>query len=234
MVGKIVKVLMVVPAYNEKDNIPKLLEELRSKSNIADYIIINDCSQDETLAILKKEQAKYINLSVNLGIGGAVQTGYQYGVLEEYEIVVQVDGDGQHDIGYIEELLKPIYNGTADITIGSRFVEKEGFQSSVFRRIGIKFLSWLVKICCGIKVYDVTSGFRAVSGKYLNMFAEDYPIDYPEPESIVAASLAGARIQEVPVIMRERNGGISSISPIKSIYYMIKVSLAIIGCRILR
>lgn len=227
------KVLMIVPAYNEEDNLERLLGELKTKKDLADYVVINDCSKDGTLSVLQKEKAVFISLPVNLGIGGAVQTGYRYAVENGYDIAVQVDGDGQHDVAYLGELLAPVEEGRADIVIGSRFMHKKGFQSSLMRRAGIRFLSWLIWVCTGKKVYDVTSGFRAVSGEYLKQFAEEYPVDYPEPESIVAAAMAGARICEVPVIMREREGGVSSISAWKSVYYMVKVSIAIVLCRMI-
>lgn len=227
------KVLLIIPAYNEEDNLQQLLKELRAVSDVADYVVINDCSTDATLEVLKRENASYLNLPVNLGIGGAVQIGYKYAVENAYDVAVQVDGDGQHDVSYLKALLEPIKSGEADIVIGSRFINKEGFQSSSLRRTGISFLSWLINLCCGVKILDVTSGFRAVSGKYLQLFAKEYPVDYPEPESIVAASLRGAVIREVPVVMRERAGGVSSISPLKSVYYMIKVSIAIVLCRLI-
>lgn len=225
------KVLLVIPAYNEAENLRRLLDEIRRTENV-DYIVINDCSQDGTLQILKEEGANYIDLPVNLGIGGAVQTGYRYALENGYDTAVQVDGDGQHDIAYLQALLSPIENGDADIVIGSRFLEKKGFQSSRLRRGGIFLLSGLIRILTGVRVCDVTSGFRAVSGDWLELFSEEYPVDYPEPESLVKAAVTGARIREVPVVMRERKGGVSSISPMKSIYYMLKVSIAIVLCRV--
>lgn len=222
------KVLIIVPAYNEAENLSVLLDELKQQKEVADYVIINDCSEDHTLEVLRKFGAHYISLPVNLGIGGAVQTGFQYAVEKGYDVAVQVDGDGQHDVSYLKALLQPIRSGEADISIGSRFLEGKGFQSSSIRRQGIKFLSALIYICSKKKIYDATSGFRAVSGSYLKLFAMNYPVDYPEPESIVTAALTGARIREVPVVMRERQRGVSSISPVKSIYYMLKVSIAIL------
>ena len=141
-------------------------------------------------------------------------------------MAVQIDGDGQHDVGYLEEMIKLIENGQADVVIGSRFVEKEGFQSSKIRRIGIKFLSGLAKILTGVRVRDITSGYRAVNRMFINIFAEDYPSDYPEPEAMVIAAVYGGKIREYPVVMRERENGESSITLKKSVYYMIKVTLA--------
>lgn len=226
------KILVIIPAYNEQDSIINVINKLKNDCPRADYVVINDCSKDNTLSVLKENNTSFVNLPINLGIGGGVQTGYKYALENGYDIAIQIDGDGQHDTAYLDKVIAPIEEGVADIAIGSRFIDKEGFQSSGMRRAGIKFLSALIKICCGTKVRDVTSGFRAVNRKYIKMYAYDYPTDYPEPEAIVQASVDGARIAEVPVIMKERETGQSSIYAWKSIYYMIKVSLAIIICRI--
>lgn len=226
------KILVIIPAYNEQDSIINVINKLKNDCPRADYVVINDCSKDNTLSVLKENNTNFVNLPINLGIGGGVQTGYKYALENGYDIAIQIDGDGQHDTAYLDKVIAPIEEGVADIAIGSRFIDKEGFQSSGMRRAGIKFLSALIKICCGTKVRDVTSGFRAVNRKYIKMYAYDYPTDYPEPEAIVQASVDGARIAEVPVIMKERETGQSSIYAWKSIYYMIKVSLAIIICRI--
>lgn len=226
------KVLVIIPAYNEQESIINVIHKLKNDFSEADYIVINDCSSDNTLQLLEENKANYINLPLNLGIGGGVQTGYKYALQNDYDIAIQIDGDGQHDTLYLKNVIDPILKREADIVIGSRFINKEGFQSSGIRRIGINFLSWLIKICCGTEVLDVTSGFRAVNRKYIAEYAKEYPVDYPEPEAIVNSSLEGAKIIEVPVIMNERTGGTSSISIGKSVYYMIKVSLAIILCRL--
>ena len=226
------KVLVIIPAYNEAESIVNVIKKLQKDCPETDYVVINDCSKDNTLEVLSTCGASYINLPLNLGIGGGVQTGYKYALQNGYDIAVQIDGDGQHDTSYLEKVIAPIKQGQADIVIGSRFIEKEGFQSSGMRRFGINLLSTLIRVCCGTKVLDVTSGFRAVSKEYIKMYANEYPVDYPEPEAIVKASLNGARIVEMPVVMKERETGTSSISPMKSIYYMIKVSLAIIVCRL--
>ena len=226
------KVLVIIPAYNEENNIERTINNIKDACPWADCIVINDCSNDSTVRKLCDMQVDYINLPVNLGIGGAVQAGYQYGVDHDYDITVQVDGDGQHDSQYLESIIAPILKDEADLVIGSRFIEKEGFQSSRSRRIGIKILGCLVSLCCWKRVKDVTSGFRAVNRNFMNVFANDYPQDYPEPESIVAVAMHKGRIKEVPVILSQRVSGVSSINLKKSIYYMIKVTLAIIVCRI--
>lgn len=226
------KILVVIPAYNEASNISNVVLELKEKYPQADYLIINDCSTDNTQEICKKNHFTYISLPTNLGIGGAVQTGYKYAADLEYDIVVQHDGDGQHDPGYLADAVSAVIKGDADMVIGSRFINNEGFQSSGLRRVGIKFISHVVKMCSGARVLDVTSGFRVVNKKYTKLFAQDYPQDYPEPEAIVMAKLNGATIKEVPVVMRERESGKSSINAVKSIYYMIKVTLALFIRRI--
>lgn len=220
--------LVIIPAYNERDNILNTIADIEKNAPFADYVVINDCSTDDTKEFLKNAQANYIDLPINLGIGGGVQTGYRYAMDNGYDIAIQFDGDGQHEARYINDIIAPIARGQADIVIGSRFIEKEGFQSSALRRAGINFLSGLIKALCGVKVHDVTSGMRAVNRKVIELFANNYAQDYPEPEAILASGIKGARIIEIPVQMRERQGGVSSISPAKSVYYMIKVSLALL------
>jgi glycosyltransferase involved in cell wall biosynthesis len=157
-----------------------------------------------------------------------VQTGYKYALENGYDIVIQHDGDGQHDPSYFKDIINPILSGQADIVIGSRFIDNKGFRSTGLRRLGISFLSMLIYLCSGIKIRDVTSGYRAVNKEYIKIFALRYAQDYPEPESIMDAALNNAKIMEVPVIMNERKEGKSSINSFRSLYYMIKVSLAII------
>lgn len=226
------KVLIIIPAYNEAENIERVVDNIVENFPQYDYVVVNDGSRDNTRDVCKKRGYQFLNLSINLGIGGAVQTGYKYAKDKGYDVAVQIDGDGQHDISYLEKMLPYLENGEADIVIGSRFIEKEGFQSSAARRTGIKILSGLIFICTGCKIKDVTSGFRAVNKRFIKIYAENYPNDYPEPEAIVSAVMHGGTIKECPVIMRERENGTSSINFVKSIYYMIKVTLAILVCRI--
>lgn len=222
------KCLIIIPAYNEADNIEKVVDNLIKNYPQFDYVVINDGSKDETEKICIKNGYQILNLPVNLGIGGAVQTGYCYARDNDYDIAVQIDGDGQHDVSFLEEMLKLIETKQADIVIGSRFVEKVGFQSSHMRRFGITFLSMLAWLLTGVRVKDITSGYRAVNRKFINIFAEDYPSDYPEPEAMVIAAVYGGKIREYPVVMRERENGESSITLKKSVYYMIKVTLAML------
>lgn len=226
------KVLIIIPAYNESENIERVIDDLIEHYPQYDYLVVNDCSKDNTEEILKKRGYNYISLPFNLGIGGAVQSGYLYAEQNDYDVAIQLDGDGQHDPAYIEKLIEPILNGEADMAIGSRFIEKEGFQTSFMRRLGINLIRVIIKMCCGITVTDTTSGFRATSKRLTSYFAKNYAQDYPEPEAIVAASLNGFVVKDVPVQMREREGGVSSINARRSLYYMIKVSLALIILRI--
>jgi len=226
------KILVVIPAYNEEESIVEVVRNLNTVQPEVDYVIINDCSTDNTVKICKENGFNYIDLPVNLGIGGGVQAGYRYAVENGYDITIQMDGDGQHDPISINELVKPIIEKDVDLVIGSRFITNDGFQSSVMRRVGINFLKWLINICCDVKINDTTSGFRAASKKLTQHFSTEYAQDYPEPEAIIAAVLNGYRVCEVPVIMHERQGGESSIKAFKTIYYMAKVSLAILIYRI--
>ncbi len=225
------RLLVIIPAYNEAENLSATIADIQNEIPDADYVIVNDCSIDETVQICTENNYNILNLPVNLGIGGGVQTGYQYALAHNYDIAIQFDGDGQHEACYIKDLIEPIENGQADFVIGSRFIKKEGFQTTGMRRFGINFLSGLIHFLCGIRVLDVTSGMRAVDKKMIKVFSENYAQDYPEPEAILYSGMHGARIVEVPVQMRERKNGVSSINPLRSIYYMIKVSLALVLSR---
>lgn len=222
------KKLVIIPAYNESSNILNTVRDIQKSAPDFDYIVINDCSTDDTLEILKSNKLNYISLPVNLGIGGAVQTGYKYALENNYDVAVQVDGDGQHDPVYLSELLKKMININADMVIGSRFIENQGFQSTFMRRIGIVYFTKLIKLLTGTTITDPTSGFRMANREVIKMFANQYPKDYPEPESIVTLLKAGKKVVEVPVQMKARQGGESSIKMANSVYYMIKVSLAIL------
>lgn len=226
------KVLVIIPAYNEAENIVDVVANMKEQAPQYDYLVVNDGSSDDTLKLCCREHFEYLDLSINLGIGGAVQAGYVYARRNGYDIAVQMDGDGQHDIAYLDRLLQPILRGEADVVIGSRFIEKEGFQSSPGRRLGIALLSGLIRLTTGHRIMDVTSGYRAVNRMFIDIYSRDYPMDYPEPEAIVTAIMHRGRVSEVPVQMRARTGGASSITFKRSIYYMIKVTLAILICRV--
>lgn len=222
------KKLVIIPAYNESENIGNTVKEIKEKASDFDYVVINDCSSDKTLEILENNHLNYINLPVNLGIGGAVQTGYKYALEHEYDMAVQVDGDGQHDPAYLHSLEETLIKENADMVIGSRFIKNEGFQSTFARRMGIVYFTKMIKSLTGTIITDPTSGFRLVNKDVIALFANDYPRDYPEPESIVALLKRKKKVIEVPVQMKERQGGVSSIRLWNSVYYMIKVSIAIL------
>ena len=222
------KVLVIIPCYNESENICRVVQRLKATCPDVDYLVVNDCSTDDSARILRENGYNYLDLPLNLGIGGGVQSGYLYATAHDYDITVQMDGDGQHDPAYLMEIVQPVLDGECDMCIGSRFVKKEGFQTSFMRRVGIRFLSGLIFLLSGHRVLDVTSGFRATNARMTAYFARHYAIDYPEPEAALAAILADFKVAEAPVVMRERQGGVSSIHSFKSVYYMIKVSLALI------
>lgn len=222
------KKLIIIPAYNESANIKKTIADIRNNAEGFDYVVINDCSTDNTREILEENGYNYIDLPINLGIGGAVQTGYKYAYENDYDMAVQVDGDGQHDVAFLNDMAKELVNRDADMVIGSRFIDKEGFQSTAMRRIGIVYFSTLLKILTGKRITDPTSGMRMAGKKVIKRFAAVYPADYPETESTMEAICHNLKVVEIPVVMRERQGGKSSIFGIKSLYFMIKVTLAVI------
>ena len=225
------KKLVIIPAFNEEGNLEKTIKDIKDNAPDFDYVIINDCSTDNTLEMCRRHGFSYLNLPVNLGIGGAVQTGYRYAYYHGYDIAVQFDGDGQHSASHLEDMVTTLIDTESDMVIGSRFIEKEGFQSSGLRRIGIKYFTGLIKLLTGKKITDPTSGMRMVNKKLLEKFTDEYPKDYPEPESVVTILSEKYKVTEIPVVMNEREEGVSSISLKNSVYYMIKVSFAILIAR---
>jgi len=222
-----VKTLVIIPAYNEADSIREVISRLRTSAPEADVVVIDDGSTDATAAIAQEAGALVVSLPHNLGIGGAVQTGYIFAAEMGYDIAVQVDGDGQHDPAEITEIVAPLLAGQADVVIGSRYIEDRGYITPFLRRMGIFMLASIVSLIIRQRVTDTTSGFRAVNRRVIQFCAREYPRDYPEPESVVLFSRARFRIRETPVTMNPRYGGRSSITPIRSFYYMVKVLLAI-------
>ena len=223
------KTLIIIPAYNEALNIEKTVNDIDENTNY-DYVVINDGSRDNTEEILIEKNINHIRLIQNLGIGGAVQTGYKYAFENNYDIAVQFDGDGQHDSKYIKDICEPILKGQADMVIGTRYLDKtsSNFQSTFMRRLGSSIISVFIKLLTRQKVTDPTSGFRAINKNVIKEFSENYPIEYPEPESIVTLLVRKYKIKEIPVNMNERIGGVSSIRFFKTVDYMIKVILAIV------
>lgn len=221
------RILVILPAYNEETSVSQILEQVRKVLPEADLLVVNDCSLDKTSEIARKAGATVLDLPVNLGIGGAMQTGYLFAVQGDYDIAIQVDADGQHDPSEIPFILNPVLEGKADIAIGSRYLSETNYHSSLMRRIGSWFFSLAVSTVVGQRITDTTSGFRASNQKVVRFYADQYPQDYPEVEAVILLHRAGFSILEVPTRMKPRIGGGSSISPLRAIYYMIKVPLAI-------
>ena len=222
------KKIVIIPAFNESASIVNTVKDIEENSEGFDYIIINDRSTDNTLDVCRKNRLNVLDLPLNLGIGGAVQTVYWYAYENGYDIAVQFDGDGQHDAKYLNTMAEHLTKHKLDMVIGSRFITNEGFQSSGARRMGIKYFTFLIKLLTGKKITDPTSGYRLCNRKVIKLFSNQYPKDYPEPETVVALIKRGLNVDEIPVVMRAREEGVSSISPKKSIYYMFKVTLAIL------
>jgi glycosyltransferase involved in cell wall biosynthesis len=217
-----------VPAFNEQQNVGRVIEEIRAFDPGLDIVVVDDGSVDATAAVARQHGAIVLRLPFNLGIGGAVQTGFRYAFEHEYDLAVRVDGDGQHDPSHLDRVIAPIVAGEADIAVGSRFVaDVDGYRSSRSRRLGIRLLAIVVSRIVGRRVTDTTSGFQALNRKGIALFARDYPHDYPEVEATVMVSRHRLRAVEVSVSMRERSSGRSSITAVRSVYYMVKVLLAI-------
>jgi glycosyltransferase involved in cell wall biosynthesis len=221
------KRIAIVPALNEEETVGRVIDEIRAFDPGFDIVVVDDGSTDRTAGIAVDRGAHVLRLPFNLGIGGAVQTGYRFAFERGYDIAVQVDGDGQHDPSQLPAILEPVLADEADLCVGSRFTHGQGYQSSFVRRLGIRLFAGVVSAIVGQKVTDTTSGFRAVNRKGIALFAADYPHDYPEVEATVMCVKHKLRLREAPVQMRERGGGVSSITAVRSIYYMTKVLLAI-------
>ncbi len=222
------KVLIIIPVFNEEKNIEHVLDSIEAACPHYDVLVIDDGSIDHSYDLIRQRNKEaVVRLPSNLCIGGARQTGYKYAFYHQYDIVVQVDGDGQHNPLCIEKMIEKLKQGY-NVCIGSRFITYEGFQSSGIRRIGISFLYGLLKCITGEKITDPTSGFRVCDRKAIEFYAFEYPLDYPEAESIVTASRNKMKLCEAPVAMEERKSGKSSIGKRASVYYMIKVTIAIL------
>ena len=222
------KKLVIIPAYNEAESILTTVQDVLDHAPGFDYVVVNDCSRDDTIRICREHHLNVLDLPINLGIGGAIQTGYRYALECGYDMAVQFDGDGQHDAKYLQLLADKLESEQLDMVIGSRFIENKGFQSTGLRRFGIQFFKGLIKLLYGETITDATSGMRLCNRRVLEQFSQNYPQDYPEPETVARLLRHGYRVKDVPVVMRERQGGTSSINPAKSVYYMIKVSAAIL------
>lgn len=222
------RVLVLVPAHNEAEALPGVLDQLRRQAPDYDVVVINDGSTDDTARVAREAGFRVLDLCINLGIGGAVQAGFKYAVDRGYAIAVQMDADGQHLADQIERIVAPVRAGECELCIGSRFLEETEYDGSVWRRLGTRYLSRVCTIVSGQRITDATSGFRAAGPRALRYLAWHYPSDYPEPESIVLLSRYGVTIREVAVRMRARQAGKSSISGLATFYYMAKVSLSLL------
>lgn len=224
------KVLIIVPAYNEEKNISRVIFSLKKEISHADILVINDSSSDNTAMVAAATGlANIVNLPENLGIGGAVQTGFKYAKSKNYDIALQFDGDGQHIASEIKHLINPIIRENADVVIGSRFLNKkyQGFKSTFARRLGIILFGIINSLIIKQKITDNTSGFRAYNKKAIHFLADHYPVDFPEPEAVILLGKNNFVLAEVFTKMRRRENGVSSISSCDSFYYMIKVLLAV-------
>ena len=220
------KILVVIPAYNEEASICNVIDEVRKHLPEADILVVNDGSLDSTSSEASSKGVSILDLPYNLGIGGAVQTGCLYALKHGYEFVLRLDGDGQHHPREIPKIISPLLEGKADIVIGSRFLSKEGYKSTFLRRMGIRFFSLVIRLITGGNIKDPTSGFNGMNRKGIELISYKYSSDYPEVEVLIVARRRGLRIIEVPVMMKKREKGKSSIDYLEAIYYMIKVSIS--------
>ena len=238
--NNLMRVILIIPAYNEAENILRVCDSIKkynkNHSDHYDFIVINDCSTDSTSKICHQNHLPIVDLIQNLGIGGAVQTGYKYALQENYDIAVQFDGDGQHNINHVKDLIAPIAKNQADLVIGSRFIDKnlDTFKSSTLRRLGIKIIAKFMHFATGKTIFDTTSGFRACSKDIIKEFAADYPLEYPEPLTTAEIIKKDYRIKEIPTTMNARIAGQSSINSWKNIYYMVNVCLSLLVIKIRR
>lgn len=220
--------LVIIPAYNEENSIAHVIRAIHQHVPDADIVVVNDGSRDRTAEVAAQAGAIVLNMPFNVGIGGGMQTGYLYAHKNGYQYAVQIDADGQHDPADLPRLLKHAKEGGGDMILGSRYVARTQYKSTFMRRVGMIFFSGLVTWFAGQPVKDTTSGYRVVNKKLIDLFSHYYPADYPEVEAIVYLKRQGYTLLEVPTEMRERQAGSSSITPLKSVYYMIKVALALI------
>jgi len=223
------RVVAVVPAYNESGAVGRVVDEIRAACPEAEVVVVDDASTDETAAVAEARGATVLRLPFNVGIGGAVQTGFRYALEEGFDRAVRLDGDGQHDASEIPTLFAPLERGEADLVIGSRFVDGVGtYRPPLARRLGIRVFARLVSLLGGQRVTDTTSGFIALDRAGIELFAREYPHDYPEVEATLVALRSGLRLAQVQAEMRERETGSSSITFVRSLYYIVKVLLALL------
>ena len=220
------RVLVIIPAHNEEDSLPATLAEVRAKAPNVDILIVNDGSRDATAKVAKAAGVAVVSHPVNLGVGGALQTGFRFAVEHGYEIGVQLDADGQHDPAYLAVLLEPVLSGKADVSIGSRYVEQTGYRAPLNRRLGMLFFSGIVHLALKQRITDTTSGFRAYNLAVMQVCQHDFPKDFPDAPLLIALARRGFRLTEVAVVMRERQAGQSFYTLGKQLYYPYKNLLA--------
>ena len=224
------RVLVIIPAHNEEQNLPTLLKEIKTEGY--DAVVVDDASTDGSADVARAAAIPVLSLSVNLGIGGGVQTGFLYAVRRGYDVAIQVDGDGQHSVEWVPTILKPILAGEADCVVGSRYVPQrpdEEYRTPFVRRMGIYFSSGILALFTGLRIHDTTSGFRALNRKAFAFFSTDYPVDHPEAESLLLLHQSGFRIKEVPVKMRCRTAGQSLFTITKAALYPLRVIIGFLG-----
>ena len=220
------KVLIIIPAYNEAENIEKTVNDVIQNTDY-DYVVVNDCSKDNTKEVCEKNNFNMLSLPINYGLTSGIQIGMKYAYKNNYDIAIQIDGDGQHNPLYINKMIKMMKDEHINMVIGSRFVEKTSYKQTFMRMLGININGVIIKMFTGKKIYDTTSGYRAVDKTIIEKFVQTYPYDYPEPITNMQMILQGKTIKEIPVEMNQRTTGVSSISPLKSINYMVKVILSL-------
>jgi glycosyltransferase involved in cell wall biosynthesis len=229
------RIVAVVPAWNEEGAIGSVIDEIARARPASEVVVVDDASTDDTAAVALRHGATVLRLPFNVGIGGAVQTGFRYALAQGYDRAVRLDGDGQHDASQIPKILAPLEAGEADLVIGSRFVDPgSSYRPPFARRLGIRVFARLVSVLGGQRVTDTTSGFVALDRAGIALFAAEYPHDYPEVEATLVALRSGLRLVQVQVEMRERTAGVSSITFLRSLYYIVKVTLAVLVASVRR
>ena len=222
------RIIVIIPAYNEEESVGMVIGHIHKHAPFADVLVVNDGSTDSTSKVAQGKGAFVIDLPFNLGIGAAMQTGYKFAYRQGYDIAIQCDADGQHPPYLIKYLISQLKEDNVDIIVGSRFLKKYTYKSSIPRQVGIVLFSLLLSLITKTKLTDTTCGFRALNKNAIKYFSEYYPCDYPEVEALVLAHRTGLKIKEVPIKIYRRKGGASSIGFFNSFYYTLKVFLAVI------
>jgi glycosyltransferase involved in cell wall biosynthesis len=226
------RILAVLPAFNEAGNVPKLVAELRALPDAPDVLVVDDGSTDDTARVAVLAGARVLRMPYNAGIGATVQAGITWGLERGYAVIARLDGDGQHDPRGLHVLLAPILSDSADFVLGSRYLERDGFQSTLARRTGSRWFAFLLRVLSGLRITDPTSGCWIANARAAKVLARDYSSDYPEVDSLVRLQRAGCRVREEAIVMRARELGRSSIDFVGAVYYMFKVTVALVIGRV--